>query len=72
MENTILISKDFAATKYDKTLILFYESGCGACEDLLQDLPKKYEQLGVSRRNGKYSTLRVESINIYDLDRLTK
>ncbi|MEI7489657.1 MAG: thioredoxin family protein, partial [Chryseobacterium sp.] len=43
--NTILKSKDFAGAEYNKTLMLFYESGCGACEDLLQDLPKKYEKL---------------------------
>lgn len=42
---TVLPSTDFAQTSFEKTLLVFYESGCGPCETLLQQLPGNYELL---------------------------
>ncbi|WP_277115379.1 thioredoxin family protein [Chryseobacterium sp.] len=42
-QTTNLSAKDFADTAY--TLIIFYESGCGPCEELLQQLPNAYKKL---------------------------
>jgi peroxiredoxin len=44
-QTTIIKSKDFAKENVEKTLLLFYQSGCGPCEELLQQLPGKYEDL---------------------------
>jgi len=41
----ILKSTDLATNGFNKTLVLFYESGCGPCETLLQQLPGNYENL---------------------------
>lgn len=40
-----LVSKDFTARGYKKAVLLFYESGCGACQELLEKLPGQYESL---------------------------
>lgn len=40
-----LKSSELAGTDYQKTLLIFYESGCGPCENLLQQLPGNYELL---------------------------
>lgn len=42
---TILKSKDFSRKEYTKTVLLFYRSDCGACAELLEELPGKYEAL---------------------------
>jgi thiol-disulfide isomerase/thioredoxin len=42
---TILKSSAFATHGFEKTLVVFYESGCGPCEALLQQLPGQYELL---------------------------
>ncbi|WP_276835922.1 peroxiredoxin family protein [Chryseobacterium cucumeris] len=42
---TTLKSNDMADKIYKKTLLIFYESGCGPCENLLQQLPGKYEDI---------------------------
>lgn len=44
-EHMRLASKDFTAGGYKKAVILFYESGCGACREMIERLPKKYESL---------------------------
>ena len=44
-KTTIIKSKDFAQGKMNKTLLVFYQSGCGPCEVLLQQLPGNYELL---------------------------
>lgn len=44
-KTTILKSTDFAGNGINKTLVIFYESGCGPCENLLQQLPGNYEAL---------------------------
>lgn len=44
-QTNVLESKDFASRDYKKTLLIFYESGCGPCENLLQQLPGNYENL---------------------------
>ncbi|RLJ22928.1 hypothetical protein CLU97_4741 [Chryseobacterium sp. 7] len=38
-------SADMATKGYSKTLLVFYESGCGPCENLLGQLPGNYEYL---------------------------
>lgn len=43
--NNVLKSTDFTGKEYRKTLLLFYESNCRMCEQLLQEIPAKYEQL---------------------------
>lgn len=40
-----LKSKYFSITGYKKTLLIFYKSGCGPCEHLMQQLPQNYEML---------------------------
>lgn len=44
-QTNVLESKSFAEGDYKKTLLIFYESGCGPCENLLQQLPGNYENL---------------------------
>lgn len=44
-QTNVLESKNFASGDYKKTLVIFYESGCGPCENLLQQLPGNYEDL---------------------------
>lgn len=41
----VMESKNFASGDYKKTLLIFYESGCGPCENLLQQLPGNDENL---------------------------
>ncbi|MDC8107180.1 peroxiredoxin family protein [Chryseobacterium sp. B21-037] len=41
----VLKSSSFSGKGYDKTLLLFYRSDCGPCEDLLKDLSGKYDML---------------------------
>lgn len=42
---TILKSSDMAKGEYTHTLLIFYQSGCGPCEQLMQQLPQKYASL---------------------------
>ena len=44
-KTTVLKSADLAGSGFNKTLVIFYESGCGPCENLLQQLPGNYENL---------------------------
>lgn len=44
-QTNVLESKNFASGDYKKTMVIFYESGCGPCENLLQQLPGNYEDL---------------------------
>jgi thioredoxin-related protein len=45
-QNTkMLKSSELATGDYSQTLLVFYQSGCGPCEDLLQQLPGHYEAL---------------------------
>ncbi len=44
-KTTIIKSKDFAQKGFDKTLLVFYESGCGPCQELMQKLPQVFENL---------------------------
>ena len=44
-KTTVLKSADLAGNGFNKTLVIFYESGCGPCENLLQQLPGNYEAL---------------------------
>jgi len=41
----ILKSNKFAVGKFKKTLLLFYQSSCGPCEELLKKLPEQYAAL---------------------------
>jgi thioredoxin-related protein len=41
----IIESKDFAKNNYKKTLLVFYQSGCGLCEGLMEDLKDNYTLL---------------------------
>ncbi|UTX48889.1 thioredoxin family protein [Chryseobacterium sp. MA9] len=41
----VLKSRDFSKGKYNKTLLLFYKSDCGSCEQVLDELTGKYELL---------------------------
>lgn len=44
--STVINLKDYASQiNYDKTLLLFYASGCGSCENLLQQMPMYYSQI---------------------------
>lgn len=43
--STAIKSSVLAGREYEKTLLLFYESGCGPCEDLLKSMPGKYKEL---------------------------
>lgn len=38
-------SSDLASREYKQTLLLFYESGCGHCENLLKEIPSRYNEL---------------------------
>jgi hypothetical protein len=49
-------SADMATKGYSKTLLVFYESGCGPCENLLGQLPGNYEYL-------KKNNIRIISIS---------
>jgi len=42
---TILKSSELATGGYSQTLLVFYQSGCGPCEVLMQQLPQKYAVL---------------------------
>jgi len=44
-QRSVLQSSDFVTLGMEKTLLIFYESGCGPCEALMQQLPGKYEIL---------------------------
>lgn len=44
-KTSVLPSKDFTQKGFKKTLLIFYQSGCGPCEDLMQQLPGNYELL---------------------------
>lgn len=44
-QKNILKSNDLAGTAYNKTLLIFYESGCGPCENLLKEIPGNYENI---------------------------
>lgn len=44
-KDNVLESKDFASGDYNRTLLIFYESGCSPCENLLQQLPGNYENI---------------------------
>lgn len=41
----VIQSKDFAQKDFEKTLLIFYHTGCGLCEKLMQQLPQNYEFL---------------------------
>lgn len=41
----VLKSSDLAGENYQKTVIIFYESGCGPCGNLLQQLPGNFDSL---------------------------
>ena len=42
---TVLKSSELATGDYTQTLLVFYQSGCGPCEVLMQQLPQKYAAL---------------------------
>jgi len=44
-DTTVLKSSELAVSPYTKTLLFFYESGCGPCENLLAQLPGNYADL---------------------------
>jgi thiol-disulfide isomerase/thioredoxin len=44
-KKSVIQSKNFASKGFKKTLLLFYQSGCGPCEELMQQLPGLYEKL---------------------------
>lgn len=44
-KNYIMKSSELAANGYQKTLVVFYQSGCGPCEELMQQLPQHYQKL---------------------------
>jgi thioredoxin-related protein len=44
-KTTVLKSSELADKTYNKTMLIFYESGCGPCENLLQQLPGNYENI---------------------------
>lgn len=46
-ESSVLKSKDFARDSFQKTLLVFYESGCGPCEGMMQQLKGLYDSLRV-------------------------
>jgi thiol-disulfide isomerase/thioredoxin len=46
IQNPITISsKDFSKEGYTKTVLVFYQSGCGPCEELMGQLPQYYDKL---------------------------
>lgn len=44
-ESSVLQSKDFAQAGFQKTLLVFFESGCGPCESMMQTLKGNYDSL---------------------------
>lgn len=54
-EITTIKSSELASGKYEQTLLVFYQSGCGPCEELMQKLPGRYEDL--QRRNIRLITI---------------
>lgn len=44
-KNTVLKSNELANGSYSKTMLLFYATGCGPCENLLQQLPSHLENI---------------------------
>lgn len=44
-QTTTLKSTDLVGKDYQKALLIFYESTCGHCEDLLRQLPGNYEDI---------------------------
>ena len=44
-KTSVLPSKDFATNAINKTILVFYQSGCGPCEELMQQLPQSYLML---------------------------
>ncbi len=44
-KDIILKSNKLVARPQEKTLLIFYESGCGPCENLMQQLPGNYEAI---------------------------
>jgi thioredoxin-related protein len=44
-KTTILKSNELANGNYQKTFVIFYVSGCGPCEELMQQLPQNYPML---------------------------
>lgn len=44
-KNTVLKSNELANGNYTKTMLLFYATGCGPCENLLQKLPTHLENI---------------------------
>lgn len=44
-KSTILKSSELAMGNYTHTLLVFYQSGCGPCEALMQTMPGKYPML---------------------------
>lgn len=43
-QNLITLStKDFSKEAFNKTVLIFYQSGCGPCEDLMKQLPNHYD-----------------------------
>jgi thiol-disulfide isomerase/thioredoxin len=40
-----LKSSDLAGKNHNKTLLIFYESGCGPCENLLNQMPENYKKI---------------------------
>jgi thiol-disulfide isomerase/thioredoxin len=44
-QTTIVKSSDFAEEAFDKTLLVFYKSGCGPCEETMQALQGNYMDL---------------------------
>lgn len=43
--NTVLKSSELATGDFQQTLLVFYQSGCGPCEELMQQLPGLYTSL---------------------------
>lgn len=44
-KNIVLKSNELANGNYSKTMLLFYATGCGPCENLLQQLPSHLENI---------------------------
>lgn len=44
-KTTVLKSDELAFGAYKKTVLIFYQSGCGPCEELMQQLPQHYLSL---------------------------
>ena len=44
-KTTVLKSSDLATDAYKNSLLVFYQSGCGPCEELMQELLQKYKLL---------------------------